>query len=300
MASKPAARIGDMHICPKTQPGPVPHVGGPIVQGSGNVIIGGSPAARVGDMAVCIGPPDKASSGSATVFINGKAATRMGDASAHGGKIIMGCPTVLIGDSSGSATFSNVEGSNGNTNDAKSEAKFQTEKFESNIQSGKVFIGQYKGQEVEMHQMEIRQIEYTKRDELIREKLRSQFNSVRKKLMIEMANNPETVQRLKRAGIGDKSIEKMKNGQVPTGWQVHHKLPLDDGGDNSIPNLVLIKNSPAHSAITTYQKQNTEAMRAGETKVLEWPIPPGDIYPVEPSNIQVSKTFIKKKRKLRK
>ncbi len=103
MAGKPAARIGDMHICPKAQPGPVPHVGGPIVQGSGNVIIGGSPAARVGDMAVCIGPPDKASSGSATVFINGKAATRLGDSSGHGGKIVMGCPTVYIGDSSSKA-----------------------------------------------------------------------------------------------------------------------------------------------------------------------------------------------------
>lgn len=103
MAKKPAARIGDMHICPKAQPGPVPHVGGPIVQGSGNVIIGGSPAARVGDMAVCIGPPDKASSGSATVFINGKAAARMGDSSAHGGIIVSGCPTVIIGDGSSRA-----------------------------------------------------------------------------------------------------------------------------------------------------------------------------------------------------
>ena len=81
---KPAARIGDMHICPKTEPGPVPHVGGPIVQGSTDVLIGNMPAARVGDMAVCIGPPDKASSGSGTVLINGQSAARMGDSSGHG------------------------------------------------------------------------------------------------------------------------------------------------------------------------------------------------------------------------
>ena len=99
---KPAARVGDMHVCPKTNPGPVPHVGGPIAVGSSNVIIGGMPAARVGDMAVCIGPPDKASSGSSTVLINGKPAARMGDSSGHGGKIVVGCPTVLIGDSGGS------------------------------------------------------------------------------------------------------------------------------------------------------------------------------------------------------
>ena len=76
--SKPAARLGDMHVCPKVEPGPVPHVGGPIISGSPNVIIGGMPAARVGDAAVCIGPPDKVSAGSATVLINGKPAARWG------------------------------------------------------------------------------------------------------------------------------------------------------------------------------------------------------------------------------
>lgn len=100
--SKPAARLGDMHVCPKVEPGPVPHVGGPIISGSPNVIIGGMPAARVDDMAVCIGPPDKVSAGSATVLINGKPAARLGDSCGHGGKIVVGCPTVLIGDGRGS------------------------------------------------------------------------------------------------------------------------------------------------------------------------------------------------------
>ncbi len=94
---KPAARISDMHVCPKVEPGPVPHVGGPIATGSKDVLTGGLPAARVGDTAICIGPPDKVSTGSSGVFINGKAAARLGDSSAHGGKIVVGCPTVLIG-----------------------------------------------------------------------------------------------------------------------------------------------------------------------------------------------------------
>lgn len=94
---KPAARIGDMHVCPKTNPGPVPHVGGPIALGSANVLIGNMPAARVGDMAICVGPPDKVSAGSSAVLINGKPAARMGDSSGHGGKVVVGCPTVLIG-----------------------------------------------------------------------------------------------------------------------------------------------------------------------------------------------------------
>ena len=66
----PAARVGDMHVCPMVTPAvpPVPHVGGPILPpGYPKVLIGGLPAARMGDM------------------------------TAHGGSIIIGLPTVLIG-----------------------------------------------------------------------------------------------------------------------------------------------------------------------------------------------------------
>lgn len=94
----PAARITDMHICPMVEPGPVPHVGGPILPaGEPTVLIGGLPAARVGDKAVCVGPPDTIVAGSGTVIIGGKPAARMGDSTAHGGVIILGCPTVIIG-----------------------------------------------------------------------------------------------------------------------------------------------------------------------------------------------------------
>lgn len=95
--SKPAARITDMHVCPMVT-GVVPHVGGPILPpGAPTVLIGGIPAARSGDMCTCTGPPDSIVLGSATVLIGGMPAARLGDMTAHGGSIIMGCPTVLIG-----------------------------------------------------------------------------------------------------------------------------------------------------------------------------------------------------------
>lgn len=95
----PASRIGDMHTCPMVTPGtpPVPHVGGPIISGCPTVLIGGQPAARVGDMAVCVGPPDVIAKGSGTVIIGGMPAARMGDNTVHGGVIVAGCPTVIIG-----------------------------------------------------------------------------------------------------------------------------------------------------------------------------------------------------------
>ncbi|NHO65609.1 type VI secretion protein [Aestuariicella hydrocarbonica] len=94
---KPAARITDMHVCPMTT-GPVPHVGGPILSPGGpTVIIGGLPSATVGSVCVCVGPPDTIAMGSMTVLIQSKPAARMGDSTAHGGKIVLGCPTVLVG-----------------------------------------------------------------------------------------------------------------------------------------------------------------------------------------------------------
>ncbi len=92
-----AARVGDMHTCPMVN-GTVPHVGGPVMPpGCATVLIGGMPAARMGDMLVCTGPPDTILAGSATVLIGGMPAARQGDSTAHGGVIIMGCPTVVIG-----------------------------------------------------------------------------------------------------------------------------------------------------------------------------------------------------------
>ncbi len=92
-----AARIGDMHVCPMIT-GTVPHVGGPVMNATAaTVIIGGLPAATVGDMLTCTGPPDTIIKGSTTVMIGGKPAARMGDNTAHGGSIVAGAPTVIIG-----------------------------------------------------------------------------------------------------------------------------------------------------------------------------------------------------------
>lgn len=94
---QPAARIGDMHTCPMVT-GTVPHVGGPVVVGMPTVLTGARPQARVTDMATCVGPPDMIAKGSAGVLVGGLPAARVGDMTAHGGVIVVGMPTVLIGE----------------------------------------------------------------------------------------------------------------------------------------------------------------------------------------------------------
>ncbi len=96
----PAARIGDMHVCPMITPGtpPVPHVGGPIAgPGATTVLIGGMPAAKIGDSCVCVGPPDSIAMASTSVMVMGSPVARMGDSTAHSGSIVLGCMNVIIG-----------------------------------------------------------------------------------------------------------------------------------------------------------------------------------------------------------
>lgn len=92
----PAARVTDMHVCPMLT-GPIPHVGGPIVTPCPTVLIGKLPAAAATAIAVCVGPPDLIARGSMTVLTGKKPQARVGDACAHGGAIVMGCFTVLVG-----------------------------------------------------------------------------------------------------------------------------------------------------------------------------------------------------------
>mgnify|MGYP001795962697 CR=1 FL=1 len=88
-----------MHTCPMVNPGSgTPHVGGPVMPaGVPTVLIEGMPAATVGSLCTCAGPPDSIVIGSATVMIGGQPAARMGDTTAHGGQIVAGAASVLIG-----------------------------------------------------------------------------------------------------------------------------------------------------------------------------------------------------------
>ena len=121
-----------MHVCPMVT-GLVPHVGGPVLpSGCPTVLIGMMPAARVGDMAVCVGPPDVIAKGSATVLIGNMPAARLGDTMAHGGAIVSGCPTVMIGDSGGSGP-SGCSGAGNPVQDALLEAKAQRYECRQNL-----------------------------------------------------------------------------------------------------------------------------------------------------------------------
>ena len=139
------------------------------------------------------------------------------------------------------------------------------------------FTGKLRGENITLKNVKTEEISYIKRDTIELNKLRSDFNtSVRKNFLEELSKN---VEYLEEAGFTEKDILKMQNGRVPDGWQVHHKLPLDDSGTNSFDNLLLIKNEPYHKVITNYQNSFSKQLKVGEVRKVNWPIPEGDIYP---------------------
>jgi hypothetical protein len=141
------------------------------------------------------------------------------------------------------------------------------------------FTGKLKGRDVRLKNVAIRPIKYTKRNPADTKILRKAFRGVRKRFVEHISGSAENIASLKRAGLSDAQIKKLQSGKVPKGFQVHHKLPLDDGGDNSFGNLVLIKNHPYHKAITNEQFSLTKGLKPGKSKSFDWVIPPGIVYP---------------------
>jgi uncharacterized Zn-binding protein involved in type VI secretion len=91
----------DFHSCPMVTV-LVAHGGGPIIGPCAPTVpICQQPAARVTDMATCVGPPDAIVKGAFTTLISGLPAARVTDQTVHGGLIVVGCPTVIIGDAVG-------------------------------------------------------------------------------------------------------------------------------------------------------------------------------------------------------
>ncbi|WP_206671195.1 HNH endonuclease signature motif containing protein [Clostridium estertheticum] len=147
-------------------------------------------------------------------------------------------------------------------------------------EAGDDFIGKLKGEKVALKGIKTKEINYIKRtpDETL--KLRKVFDSTeRKRFLKDLVNDPKKIEKLRKAAILDADIARMQDGLNAKGWQVHHKLPLDDSGTNAMDNLILIKNHPYHKVITNEQAALTRNLIPGETTIIKWPIPEGEIYP---------------------
>jgi len=153
--------------------------------------------------------------------------------------------------------------------------------FEENYEGGlnASFTWKLRGKDVTLTDVKVQEISYVKRNSTELKSLRGEFNKTTRRAFLEdLGNNAEY---LRNAGFSETDIIKIQNGRVPNGWQVHHKLPLDDSGTNSFDNLILIQNEPYHKAITNYQNSIARQMKIGEVQAVQWPMPNGNIYPAQ-------------------
>lgn len=87
------------------------------------------------------------------------------------------------------------------------------------------------------------------------------------------------------AGLSQQDVDRMcTTGKAPDGYQVHHRIPLDDGGTNDPNNFILIKDNVEHRATHGYYNPAELRIRllgSGEMAVVAMPVPPEDIliYP---------------------
>jgi len=147
------------------------------------------------------------------------------------------------------------------------------------------FIGKYKGESVTLNDVEVREINYTRRSRETLDELRKKFDSsVRRNYLKSVGNDPERVEVMKAAGLTDAQITKVAQGGVPKGYNVHHKIPIDDGGTNDFDNLVLIRNNSEHYTITNAQRDLTSHIPYGETVKIKFPVPPSFLYPLKGHN----------------
>lgn len=114
---------------------------------------------------------------------------------------------------------------------------------------------------------------YTKRDPAATEVLRSQFSGFARADFCEnlaLQHRPA----MEAAGFTAPEIELLAHGRPPPGYEVHHLRPLDGGGTNAMDNLVLIRTNPEHRLVTAYQAAARRGMQPGDTRLVQWPMPP--------------------------
>ncbi|HDR2788187.1 TPA: HNH endonuclease [Enterobacter asburiae] len=138
------------------------------------------------------------------------------------------------------------------------------------------YLGKYKKAHVLLDDVNVSNLNYVRRDRTEYAVLRRDFNSsVRPSFLKSLSDHPDAL-----STFDSNNLLRLAEGKVPSGWQVHHKIPLDDSGTNALDNLILIQNSPYHSTLSKTQAIITKDLPYNASINVVWPSPNGVIYPV--------------------
>lgn len=136
------------------------------------------------------------------------------------------------------------------------------------------YVGKIRGEEKLMQGLDVKRINYIKRERAETSFLRKEFNNSIRKQFLKRLSVTTGISRY----FDSSEISYMAKGIPPRGWEVHHRLPLDDGGNNSFENLTLIEKEPFHKILTNYQRIATKGMQSGDSKFIPWIVPKDSVY----------------------
>lgn len=131
-----------------------------------------------------------------------------------------------------------------------------------------------------VHGAPVVEIEYTAKSKQEIKELRRAFNAARKEFLKDLGKN--NADQLRQLGMSENNINLIRNGRAPSGYNVHHKIPLAGGGKNEMNNFVFIKNEPYHVDFHKVTDMQIAGMKSGETKKVKIPVPKGNIF-VQPA-----------------
>lgn len=135
-----------------------------------------------------------------------------------------------------------------------------------------------------LHGFRYQLIDYQKKDRKIYKSERANFSRVERINWLKKIAYSHR-EELRQAGFTDQDIALMQTrGKAPVGYEVHHRIPLDDGGTNDDNNLILIRNDVEHRSIHGYYNPGElqiKLLQDGEKSQLVLPVPPENaiVYP---------------------
>lgn len=137
------------------------------------------------------------------------------------------------------------------------------------------FLGKSKGDHKLLNNIDAVKMEYFRRDRAEVTALRRSFDAkIRSNFARSISSHPDVINRLTKD-----EIKVLAKGNIPEGFNVHHKLPLDDSGTNAFSNLILIRSQHEHNVFTNAQRGIMKNVPVNSSKEVLWPVPRGVIYP---------------------
>lgn len=133
-----------------------------------------------------------------------------------------------------------------------------------------------------IHGLKLKEVEYSVPSISERKQRRSEFQGVRgpngevvvegvRSKFIKMLVKDHEKELVERLGLTEKDLEGMRDGYVPNGFNVHHKLAIHGGGKNEFSNFILTPLYPHDQWHHDVMDPQISGIREGETRKIQLP-----------------------------